>query len=124
MAIMFKVGNLDFSNRVLSGSYNVQNNDMFESWTDANGKEHRSSYRKRMGGSFDMLFKTIDEFKAFNNHLALNKNDDLTYPITALDNLTSEEVSFVGFINFSPTRRRNELWKDMVDVVTISILES
>lgn len=124
MAIMFKVGNIDYSNRVLSGSYSVQNEDIYDSWTDANLKEHRSAYRKRMSGSFNMLFKTIDEYQAFLDNLKELKTDGLTYPIIALDNLSNEEISFDGYISFTPKRRRNDLWQDMVDIVTINIKES
>lgn len=124
MAIMFKIGDIDYSNRVLSGSYAMQSNDVYDTWTDANLKEHRSSYRTKVSGSLDMLFKTIEEYQAFLDNLKNLKTNSLTYPITALDNLSNEEISFDGYLSFSPKRRRNDLWQDMVDVVTITITES
>ena len=38
MAI-FKVGNIDYSNRVIAGSYNVQTKPVYTSWNDADGEE-------------------------------------------------------------------------------------
>lgn len=39
--IMFKVGAGDYSNRVIAGSYNVNSQNVYKSWQDINGVEHR-----------------------------------------------------------------------------------
>ena len=92
MAIMFKVGNNDYSNRVVAEGYEVQKKDLYDSWTDANGKDHHSAYRQRISGKFTLKFLSIEEYEGFITSLMAWKNDDLTYPVTIFDNYSGQEV--------------------------------
>ena len=40
-SIRFKIGETDYSNRVVSGTYKVQNYEIYTSWKDGNKREHR-----------------------------------------------------------------------------------
>ena len=71
--VMFKINTTDYSTRVVGSGYEVQSNDEFETWTDANGKEHRSAYRTRISGKFSMLFKDMTEFTTFQSIMDANK---------------------------------------------------
>ena len=97
--IMFKINNTDYSTRVVGTGYEVQSNDEYETWTDANGKEHRSAYRTRITGKFKMKFLNLNEFTAFQAVMDANKNTDLTYPVTVYDNKTGIETSIRAFID-------------------------
>lgn len=121
--IMFAINGTDYSHRVVGSGYEVQKNDEYNEWTDANGREHRSAYRTRVEGKFTMLFMSIDEYQTFLNTLALNKNADLTYPIQVFDNKANQTVSISAFIDFTPTRYRAPNWDDMVEQIEVTIRE-
>lgn len=123
MAIMFKVGATDYSNRVISGTFKVQTNDLYEEWTDANGRTHRMGYTTKTSGSFNIFFKTIEEYQGFMANLIAVRHEDLSYPVTVLDNISSTEKSIDAFLDFEPVRGRDEMWNDKVEILTINLME-
>lgn len=121
--VMFKINTTDYSTRVVGAGYEVQSDDEYETWTDANGKEHRSAYRTRISGKFSMLFPTMAEFTAFQAVMDTNKNADLTYPVTVYDNKTGIETSILAFINYTLTQYRGPAFDDRMEQVEVSIRE-
>lgn len=123
MAIMFKIGNTDYSNRVLSGTYQVQNMELYVSWTDGNYVEHRHKTRDQLQGSFDIYFTNIAEYQAFCNNIKANRKSDLSVPCVLFDNMTDTEKTCDCFIEFTPTRRRNDMWQDEIEKFEIKVKE-
>lgn len=121
--IMFAINGTDYSHRVVGTGYAVQKNDEYNVWTDANGKEHRSAYRTRIEGKFTMLFLDVSEYNTFEGVLLLNKNADLTYPITVYDNKTATSVNITAFIDFTPSRYRMPNWTDNMEQIEVTIRE-
>lgn len=121
--IMFAINGTDYSHRVVGVGYEVQKNDEYNSWTDANGKEHHSAYRTRISGKFQMKFLSIDEYQTFISTLNLAKNSDLTYPIQIWDNKSGSSVSITAFIDFTPSRYRAPNWDDMMEQIEVTIRE-
>lgn len=121
--IMFAINGTDYSHRVVGVGYEVQKNDEYNSWTDANGKEHHSAYRARISGKFQMKFLSMDEYQTFISILNLAKNSDLTYPIQVWDNKSGSSVSITAFIDFTPTRYRAPNWDDMMEQIEVTIRE-
>ena len=122
MAI-FKVGNIDYSNRVIAGSYNVQTKPVYSSWYDADEVEHRRPSRQRTEGTFDMFFKTIAEYNAFVSQVATVQLSDLTVQCTVNSNTTNTEVTSYFFVDFSPVRNRKGNWEDYMERFTVSVKE-
>lgn len=120
---MFKVGNTDYSNRVLSGTYAVQNMELYVSWTDGNYTERRHKTREQMQGTFDMFFETIEEYKAFCNTIRDNKAGDMSVKCVLFDNMSDTEKLCDCFIDFAPTRRRNDMWQDEMEVFEVKVKE-
>lgn len=126
--IYFKVGSgnsaIDYSNRVLAGSYNVQTKPKYKTWEDANGLEHRTVIRSAVvSGSFDMWFKTITEYNNFVTQVTSSRLTDLTVPCTIRSNTTDTEVSSYFYIDFSPVRNRTGKWTDIMERFTVSVKE-
>lgn len=121
--IMFAINGTDYSHRVVGVGYEVQKNDEYNSWTDANGKEHHSAYRTRISGKFQMKFLSMDEYQTFISTLNLAKNSDLTYPVQVWDNKSGSSVSIRAFIDFTPTRYRAPNWDDMMEQIEVTIRE-
>lgn len=127
MATMFQIGSgagSDYSNRVIAGTYAVQKEDIFTTWTDANGRTHRAIYRSQTSGSFDMLFKTIEEYETFCSWINANKANDGSVMCVVLDNLTGTNVTSDFFISFTPKRDRDDMWNDKVGKITVKIEEA
>lgn len=120
--IMFKVGAGDYSNRVIAGSYNVNSQNVYKSWQDINGVEHREKIRDKIVGSFDMYFPTIDEYDAFRAVLDSVRKDDLSYTITIVDNIKNEVKTIDAFITFQLTRNRLG-WNDIYERFKLNIQE-
>lgn len=120
---IFKIGNNDYSNRVISGSYQMQNNPDYQSWIDGWGREHRYKNRDRISGKFNMWFPSIEEFNAFNAVVAQNTLTDLTCMVTVFDNLSNSEKTINAFISYTPTRSRKPDWTDNTDKFSVTITE-
>lgn len=129
MAIMFKVGSgnteVDYSSRVIAGSYDVQTKPIYTSWYDGDGKEHRKLTRNtpRTEGSFDMWFKTIEEYNDFAAQVEDSKLTNLTVLASVRSNTTDELVSGYFYIDFAPVRTRRGDWTDIMERFTVSIKE-
>lgn len=121
--IMFKINNTDYSTRVIGENYKVQSNDEYETWTDANGLEHRSAYRTRISGTFDMYFTNETDYLSFQTVLNTNKQSDLTYPITIYDARTGTEENINSFIDYTVDLYRNPAFTDRIQNLTIKIKE-
>lgn len=121
--IMFAVNGTNYSHRVVGSGYQVQKNDEYNSWTDANGKQHDSVYRTRVEGKFNMLFLNITEFNAFMDVLALAKNNDRTYSVQIYDNKSHQTVSITAFIDFTLSRYRMPNWTDNMEQIEVTIRE-
>lgn len=121
--IMFAINGTDYSHRVVGSGYQVQKNDEYNTWRDANGKDHDSIYRTRVEGKFNMKFLNITEYNTFLDVLALAKNNDRTYPVQVYDNKTHQTVSITAFIDFTPSRYRAPNWDDMMEQIEVTIRE-
>lgn len=120
---MFKVGTVDYTSRIVSGSYQIQTNDLYEEWTDANGRSHRMKYTEKTSGSLDLVFKTLQEYEDFMSNLASVKADDLSVSLVVLDNISSTEKEIDAFIEFAPIRQVDGLFNDRIETVTFNIME-
>lgn len=120
--VMFKVGAGDYSDRVIAGSYNVNSQNVYKSWQDINGIEHREKIRDKIVGSFDMYFPTIDEYDAFRAVLDSVRKEDLSYTITVVDNIKNEVKTIDAFITFQLTRNRLG-WNDIYERFKLNIQE-
>lgn len=60
--IFFKIGNTDYSAYIDQQNFLVNNEEIFSSWTDINGTEHRDHIRTRVSGRFVMGFRDSATF--------------------------------------------------------------
>ena len=62
--IFFKIGNTDFSDAINVQDFDVNDEEIYSSWTDINGTEHRDHIRKRVSGSFALGYSSVPDFAA------------------------------------------------------------
>lgn len=63
----------DFTNLITVPSYQVNKNDVYKSWTDANHVEHRYRTRTKVSGSFTLFFPTVEDYRLFQNTINSQK---------------------------------------------------
>lgn len=71
---LLNIAGEDFTNLITVPSYQVNNNDVYTTWTDANHIEHRYRTRTKVSGSFTMFFPTVEDYHLFRRTIQNNKN--------------------------------------------------
>lgn len=121
---VFKIGNTDFSGHVIAGSYDVQNKDIYDTYTDANRVEHRRFIRNKVVGSFDMFYKDINDYDGFVSAVNTARTVGRTVAITVVPNNTNTSTTINAYIEFAPVRNRKGNWDDFMERYTVNIEEA
>lgn len=121
--VMFKIGANDYSNRVIAGSYKINSEDVVKIWTDIEGVEHSEPIRERVVGSFEMIFKTMEEYEEFYEVYKNARNPDTSVRIAICDNKTNEVKIIDARLTFSLTRNRDGSWNDVYERFKMNIRE-
>ena len=121
--VMFKIGNTDYTDKVVSDSFTVRSVKQYTGWTDANGNEHRSVYRTQISGSFSLYFPEISDYDDFCTDLENSEHNDTSVTATVWVNNLNSAVTADFFLDLNPARYIDAKWADMVGKVSISIKE-
>lgn len=122
--IALKIGNSDFSDHVIAGSYDVQLTEVYESHKDASEIERRRLIRTKVVGSFNMFFRQMLTYKLFVAAINSAKTARLTVPITVTPNNTDTATTINAFVSFAPVRNRGDDWSDYMEQFTVHIEEA
>lgn len=99
--MLLTINSVDFTPYIISKSYAINKQDTYETWTDANGIVHRSIYRTRISGDFNMKFIDRTKYNAFLTALSAVKTDGY-YPVTLYVNNTLASETINAFITIHP----------------------
>ena len=106
--MVFKIGDNDYSDKVVVDTYNVNKVDIYTEWEDANGRTHRDVYRRKIQGDFDMLIAKIGDYQSFimdvQNHMT---NGGYVPCKVCVNNMNEENVQADLFIDYSPIKTMN-----------------
>lgn len=118
------IGNVDYSNHVIAGSYNINQKIQSSKWDDANYRTHKFKQRDKIVGSFDMFFRTVTDYEGFKADLdgAQAPNDD-SYSISLTVNNISEQRRINAFIDYELVRDIDGKWQDYFGRFTVNIEE-
>ena len=106
--MVFKIGDNDYSAKVLMDTYNVNRIDIYTEWEDANGTTHRDVYRKKIQGEFDMLISNVAEYSAFIADVQNNTtNGGYVTCKVCVNNYNQENVQADMFIDYTPIKTLN-----------------
>lgn len=122
--MVFKIGNTDFSGHVIAGSYAINKEAEYVTWTDAAHKTHKLRKRYRVKGTCDMFFRTIAEYSAFQSAIAAAtaaNNDSINMTVTV--NKTTEDKTIEAYLDYLPVRNRDGNWNDYFERFTLSVEE-
>ena len=120
---VFKIGETDFSANVIAGTYDCSDEDIYTIWQDANGRNHREVFRKQLKGSFDMFFKTVNDFEVFNSAYKNARSASGLTRIIIMNNTTNALEAKDVYFTFKPIRNRRDDWEDYYEQFTVSIEE-
>lgn len=122
---IFLVGNTDFSNNVLPGTYDISTEDVYSSWTDGFLTEHRDICRTRLKGAFDMFFRTEEQYQAFLSALSSARQSNKSYKVQLKSNTknTSNLVTAYCWVDFRTKRDVDGSWNDYFEKFTVNIEE-
>lgn len=106
--MVFKIGDNDYSSKVLMDTYNVNRIDIYTEWEDANGTIHRDIYRKKIQGEFDVLISNMSEYAAFIADVQNNTTNGGFVPCkVCVNNYNQEDVQADLFIDYTPIKTMN-----------------
>lgn len=118
------IGNVDYSNHVIAGSYNINQKIQSSKWDDANYRTHKFKQRDKIVGSFDMFFRTVADYEDFKADLDdAQALDDDSYSISLTVNNISEQRRINAFIDYELVRDIDGKWQDYFGRFTVNIEE-
>jgi len=118
------IGNVDYSNHVIAGSYNINQKIQSSKWDDANYRTHKFKQRDKIVGSFDMFFRTVADYEGFKADLDdAQALDDDSYSISLTVNNISEQRRINAFIDYELVRDIDGKWQDYFGRFTVNIEE-
>lgn len=62
---LLKINNVDFTKYINESTYKMNSESVYEEYTDANFRIHKSEYRTRITGEFMICFTTISDYNDF-----------------------------------------------------------
>lgn len=122
---IFKIGNRDFTNNVIPGTYAVNLEDVAYTWQDGLMVTHKSVIRRRLVGEFDMFFKTAEEFHDFVNAIqnGTNSNNTIRVNLIANNDPNNALLSRHVFLNYEAVRNKDASGNDYFNQLTIGVEE-
>ena len=76
MSVLFKIGNTDYTNYIIDGTYDVNSEEINDTYTDASEVNHFIHLRNRVKGSLEMVFATQTEYSALVTAIASAKSQN------------------------------------------------
>lgn len=120
---LFRVGTIDYTNKIIEGSFDIQKKDIVDSWIDANRIERRNIVRTRIEGKFNMRFLSKSAYSDFLANLQSVKTREGYYPCVVYCNNTQNSEPANLFIDFAPVLRQNESLQLSYDEFSVTIME-
>ena len=120
--VLFKIGNTDYTAHIVQGNYDVKQEPVYKEWTDANLVNHRLEIRKRIKGSFSMVFKNIEEATAFNSAVKNNETDGYVN-VSLRCNDTNELINARCSLEYSFIRDKRGYIEDYYTVFKVKVTE-
>lgn len=120
---LFKVGNTDLTNKIINGSYSVNNIPEYNEWKDGAGVTHKDFVRDRVEGNFTMSFANMSEYNAFLSLLSSVKTASGAYTVDVKCINTAQVENITANVDFEPTLIQKPNLQTQVSELNISIWE-
>lgn len=99
----FKIGTHDFSKCVVPGEYALNKEDVYDEWTDGDGKKRRHVYRQRVKGTLSLYFTSEVKMKEFQKAIVDAKCDEGQYPVVCdVVNTGENKIGIEAYLDATP----------------------
>lgn len=121
----FTVGQVDYSDHVIAGTYDINNKPQYRTWEDGNCKTRRTKLRDQIVGSFNMFFRTESDYEDFLDDIEAAKDvtKDGAVSISITVNNTLEQADTYAYIDYNLVRNIDGAWQDYFEIFTVNIEE-
>lgn len=114
----FCIGEVDYSECVDWKTYQMNQSDEYDEWTDGYRKKHRIKARTRISGTLHLGFKNDESYDRFVTNLENNKKDGYGYiSLEAYVTNLNEDIQFLAFADKTASVYRNvknkRVWADV-----------
>lgn len=124
ISFLFKVNTTDYTGNVVQNTYAVNKLPVYKEYEDANGETHRRFIRNKVQGSFQMVFKDVEDYAAFKTTLETNRSaTNFTVPCTVYDNISGTQVTINAFLDYKLTVMQTAGLKEYMKVFDVTIEE-
>lgn len=120
---MFIINSNDYTKYIQDGSYNINQVNIGDSWTDGNFRQHINNVLK-VQGTFEMAFITDDEFDSFLSDVESAKNNDGYVECNLFVVNKNLAMDIECFLTISTKNHKPVNETNVVNVVSISINEA
>ena len=121
--VFFKIGSTDLTAFADIQNYSVNQDDVWQEWTDGNWNGHRDIVRTRISGTVKLGFRTAASWEAFLALLAAEKTAAGYYPVTLYVNNTGALETVSAFLDMTNATKwdlvNDKFWR----VQTVKITE-
>ena len=118
------INGVDYTNNVVNGTYEVNQEERFSEWEDANHRKHRADYHTKVVGSFDLFFKDTDDYEMFVSIVKDGRLSDGRCRVVCSVNNINADLDGFAYVSFAPARATNETVGDFFNQFTVTIEES
>lgn len=122
--MIIKINGVDFTNNVVNGTYDVNMEERFSEWEDANHRVHRSDYHTKVVGTLDLFFKLAEDYYSFCSFVNNGRLADGRCRIVMSVNNTGSTFDGFAYVKFKPLRATNETIGDFYNQFTLDIEEA
>ena len=120
--ILLKIGNTDVTGWTDKQNFQMNREDVYDSWTDGNGITHRNISRTRFKGKAAIGFSKAADFSVFCALIENERQTDGYFTVTAYVNNTGMTETFQAYIDISATAKwdwvNGRQWQVMTLVIT------
>lgn len=95
----FQIGTVNLTAWVNTRDYEMNSEDVYETWTDANWTDHRVIARQRITGKVKLGFSKPADFAAFIAAMSSQRQAGGYYSVTAYVNNTGATATFDAYID-------------------------
>ena len=101
MTSLFIINETDFTEYVNRRSYTMHENNIIGTWVDVNHVTHGDLLRKKVKGSFKMMFTNALKYNEFVTCVNQNRKADSKVPVTVYVDGRNAVASFNAFLDVS-----------------------
>lgn len=124
ISFLFKIGNTDLTGHVVQNTWKVNKLPVYKTYKDANEETHKRFLRDKVSGSFQLVFKDLTEYAAFNTLINSKRSaSSFTVPCTVYDNISGTQISINAFLDYDLTVKQSAGLDEYIEPFDVKIEE-